>query len=56
MMLHRHFENESSNENLTKRSDVSRPEKEEGFVSEIFPPEVKEETAAKPKGRKKASN
>ena len=56
MMLHRHFENEKPSKNITKLSDVSRPEKEEGFVSEIFPPEVKEEPATKPKGRKKASN
>lgn len=53
MMLHRHFENDVDKKNLTKLDDVSRPDKEEVFVSEIFPPEVKEET--KPKTRKKAN-
>ena len=53
MMLHRHFENNVDTSNMTKLNDVSRPDKEEGFVSEIFPPEVKEES--KPKTRKKAN-
>jgi hypothetical protein len=52
-MLHRHFEKDNNNKNLTKLDDVSRPDNAEGFVSEIFPPEVKEET--KPKTRKKAN-
>lgn len=49
MMLHRHFENESKKENMTKLSDVSRPEEGEDFVSEIFPPEDEE----RPKRRRK---
>ena len=50
MMLHRHFENESKKENMTKLSDVSRSEEGEDFVSEIFPPD---EDAERPKRRRK---
>lgn len=51
MMLHRHFENGEINENMTKLRDVSRPEKGEDFVSEIFPPD--ENTERSKRGRKK---
>lgn len=50
MMLHRHFENESKKENMTKLSDVSRPEEGEDFVSEIFPPD---EDAERPKRKRR---
>ena len=50
MMLHRHFENESKRENMTKLRDVSRPEEWEDFVSEIFPPD---EDTERPKRRRK---
>lgn len=48
MMLHRHFENEKSN-NMTTLKDVSLNKEGEDFVSEVFPPDEE-----KPKrGRKK---
>ena len=46
MMLHRHFE--------TERKEEKKESKKEKFVSDIFPPEVKEETVTKPRTRKKA--
>ena len=49
MMLHRHFENEKSN-NMTTLADTRKIEEGEDFVSEVFPPEEE----AKPKrGRRK---
>ena len=39
MMLHRHFGNDVSKENMTKLRDVSRPDEGEDFNSEVFPPE-----------------
>lgn len=48
MMLHRHFENEKSN-NMTTLKDVTPANEGEDFVSEVFPPDEE-----KPKrGRKK---
>ena len=53
MMLHRHFE-EQNKKNLTTLKDVSMKEKDEEFVSEIFPPD---EASPKRRGRpKKAEN
>ena len=55
MMLHRHFENDYSRENMTKSADnASCPASQEEFVSAIFPPEEKQEEK-KTRGRKKAS-
>lgn len=52
MMLHRHFENDYSRENMTKSADnASRPTNGEDFVSEIFPPD--ENTERSKRGRKK---
>lgn len=42
MMLHRHFENQGTDQNMTKLADVA-PRKKEEFVSEVFPPEKPEE-------------
>lgn len=50
MMLHRHFENESKKENMTKLRDVSRPDEGEDFVSEIFPPD---EDVERPKRKRR---
>ena len=47
MMLHRHFE-------VERKKNEKKESKKEEFVSEIFPPEVKEETVTKPRTRKKA--
>ena len=52
MMLHRHFEKEDANENMTKLSDISGKDKGEGFVSEIFPPD--ENTGRQKRSKKKA--
>ena len=46
MMLHRHFEAESS-PNMTKLSDVS-----EEYVSEVFPPETPAEAPKKRRQKK----
>ena len=51
MMLHRHFENENANENMTKLHDISGKDEGEGFVSEIFPPD--ENTGRPKRSRKK---
>lgn len=50
MMLHRHFEKEAQDENMTKLSDVT-PKAD--FVSEVFPPDKVENEAPKRRGRPK---
>lgn len=51
MMLHRHFEGEHNNENMTTLTDVT-PHKE--FVSSVFPPDEETVEAPKKRSRKKA--
>ncbi len=53
MMLHRHFENEKRNENITTTNDVSPTEKKE-HISEVFPPD--EAVAPKRRGRPKKTD
>jgi len=50
MMLHRHFEKEAQNKNMTKLSDVE-PQPE--YVSEVFPPDEVAAEAPKRRGRPK---
>lgn len=52
MMLHRHFERENTNRNMTKTADLNRAgEDQEKFVSDIFPPDEKAEQPKR--GRRK---
>ena len=51
MMLHRHFEEQTRNPNITTLADVTPGGKKE-FVSEVFPPEEPVE-APKRRGRQK---
>ena len=54
MMLHRHFQDEGIHEGMTTSADLTGENKDEAFVSEVFPPEP--EQVEKPKrGRKKTT-
>jgi len=50
MMLHRHFNEKNSAENMTTLADVT-PHEDKPYVSDIFPPA--EEEAPKRRGRPK---
>lgn len=51
MMLHRHFEADKSDRNITRLADLNKMQSDE-FVSEVFPPET-EHTEQPKRGRKK---
>lgn len=54
MMLHRHFEGQGTDQNITKLADVTPGKKKEEFVSEVFPPETPEEAPKRRTRAKKA--
>ena len=57
MMLHRHFESEKVNENITRQSDLNQREQEnDEFVSEIFPPDKPVKKPKRGRPRKSATN
>lgn len=51
MMLHRHFEADKADKNMTRLADLNKTQSEE-FVSEVFPPDP-EPTEPPKRGRKK---
>ena len=49
MMLHRHFEKEKSEENITTLADLAQEKQDEEFVSEVFPPVEAPKRRGRPK-------
>ena len=55
MMLHRHFEKEAAEDNITRQSDLNRNE-QETYVSEVFPPEQPVEKPKRGRPKKSTTN
>lgn len=55
MMLHRHFEEQGRDPNMTTLADVTPKVRKEEYVSEVFPPDQPVE-APKRRGRQKKTD